>query len=60
VVNGTSKFFAGMVWPPDVVAASRFIRRVKGLFPVPRECGFALMGVHAALRAALVRRIRAV
>ncbi len=30
-----------------------------GLFAVARECGFSVMGVHAALRAALVRVIRA-
>jgi len=30
-----------------------------GLFAVARECGLSVMGVHAALRAALVRVVRA-
>lgn len=53
-------------WGTASVAAGWSVRDVVAhmaanwLFAVPRECGFAVMGVHAALLAALVRRIRAV
>ena len=45
---------------PSTLLGTAQVGSFTWLFPVPRECGFALMGVHAALRAALVRRIRAV